>query len=111
LEKEKTKQRTPVKTRPSEKSPRHETWSGVEVVCLGGLGMRWNGMGWMDGWMDAKGKHAPVMTEPANLEAPYMAVKEDETKPRSVLLSLSPPSLGPCCSPGAATANALRARL
>lgn len=37
MEKEKTKQRTPVKTSPSEKSPRHETWSGVEVVCLGGL--------------------------------------------------------------------------
>ncbi len=51
------------------------------------------------------------MTEPANFEAPYMAVKEDDTRPRSVLLSRSPPSPRPCCSPGAATASALRARL
>lgn len=55
--------------------------------------------------------YLPVMTEPANLEAPYMAVKEEETRPRSVLLSLRPPSAGPCCSPGAATASALRAKL
>lgn len=82
-------------------------------VCGGEV--EWDGMGWMDGWMERASRqrntNAPVMTEPANFEAPYMAVKEDETKPRSVLLSLSPPSLGPCCSPGAATANALRARL
>lgn len=32
------------------------------------------------------GPSLPVMTDPANLATPYAAVKEEETRPRSVLL-------------------------
>ena len=47
MEREKTKHRTPVSTRPSEKSARHDTWSVLlmeeVVVVVVGEGVRWGG--------------------------------------------------------------------